>query len=117
MMIGRGDWIRTSDLMLPKRDSPTFATCDNSAETNRSYKHDRDLPTSPCLRFVTSYHPISHRHVNVRSTGAPQRCGPPYFHWFELPGAGHSAFANATASPRTVLASSCRIQGWRCLQA
>jgi hypothetical protein len=32
------------------------------------------LPASPCSRFVTSYHLISHRHVNVRSTSG-QRAG------------------------------------------
>jgi hypothetical protein len=32
------------------------------------YRLCRHLPASPCSRFVTSYHLISHRHVNVRST-------------------------------------------------
>ena len=36
--------------------------------TQEKPKHDRDLPASPCSRFVTSSHLISHRHVNVRST-------------------------------------------------
>jgi hypothetical protein len=37
----------------------------------RNLEHDWDLPASPCSRFVTSYHLISQRHVNVRSTGDP----------------------------------------------
>ncbi len=48
--------------------TPVFAAHHNTPELHQNLKHDRDLPASSCSRFVTSYHLISHRHVNVRST-------------------------------------------------
>jgi len=47
-----------------------FVARHNTLESRQNLKHDRDLPALPCLRFVTPYHLISHRHVNVRSTRA-----------------------------------------------
>ncbi len=44
----------------------------NKPESHKNLKHDRDLPPSPSSRLVTSYHLISHRHVNVRSTSRRQ---------------------------------------------
>jgi hypothetical protein len=52
----------------PKASRPTKHNTTQTHETQQKPKHDRDLPASPCSRFVTSYHLISHRRVNVRST-------------------------------------------------
>ena len=48
--------------------NPVFATPHNTPESHKNLKHDRDLPVSPCSRFVTSYHLTSHRHGTLRST-------------------------------------------------
>ena len=49
---------------------PVFTGHHNTLESHTNLKHDRDLRASPCSRFVTSYHLITHRYVNVRSTDA-----------------------------------------------
>jgi len=51
--------------------TPDFAGHHNKPESLTNLKHDGNLPASPCSRFVTSYHLISHRYVNVRSTSGP----------------------------------------------
>jgi hypothetical protein len=56
----------------PKAKKPTKHNVAQTNETEQKPKHDRDLPASSCLRFVTSYHWISHRHVNLRSTRTVQ---------------------------------------------
>jgi hypothetical protein len=43
-----------------------FADRQSTLESHQELKHDRDLPASSCSRFVTSYHPISHRHGTLR---------------------------------------------------
>ncbi len=57
---------------------PVFAARHNTPESHKNLKHDRDLPASPCSRFVTRCHVISDRHVNVTSTrgtvATPPQC-------------------------------------------
>ena len=45
----------------------------NHQQKQLSTNNRGSLPASPCSRFVTSCHLISHRHVNVRSTSRPRR--------------------------------------------
>ena len=52
----------------PKASQPTAHNLAQANNNQQKLKHDRDLSASPCSRFVTPYHLISHRHVNLRST-------------------------------------------------
>jgi len=85
----------------PKAKKPTKHDIAQNHETQQKPKHDRDLPAAPCLRFVTSYHWISHRHVNVRSTGGTWGRSLARAERSEIPGADHDEHHTAAGGLKT----------------
>ena len=75
VIVGCGGQICTDDLRVMSSGNPVFAHHHDTLKSYRKLKQDRDLPASPCSRFVTSYHLISQRCVNVRSTSGTDRLG------------------------------------------
>ena len=67
-MISRGDWIRTSDLMLPNLKRRVLGAHTIHCKTQGILNPNNHLAASPCSGFVTSDHAISDLVVNIWST-------------------------------------------------
>jgi len=67
-MIGRGDWIRTSDLMLPNLKRRVLGDHTIPRKTRGILNPNNHLAASSCSGFVSSNHAISDLVVNIWST-------------------------------------------------
>jgi len=74
----RGDWIRTSDLMLPNPERRVLVDHTIPCKTRGILNRNNHIAASSCSGFVTSDHAISDLVVNIWSTrhSKPACCAP-----------------------------------------